>query len=56
MQLWIEIFMEEIQKIEIFYNTKYLEFCERFESLKENIMRKKYGKMTKRVKLLSSRQ
>lgn len=26
MQFWIETFMEEIQKIEIFYNTKYLEF------------------------------
>jgi len=26
MQFWIETFMKEIQKIEIFYNTKYLEF------------------------------
>lgn len=46
--------MEEIQKIEIFYNTKYLEYCNEFDMLKEAFLRKKYGKMTKRVKVLSS--
>ena len=53
---WVEEFMEEIQKIEIFYNTKYLEYCNEFDVLKEAFLRKKYGKMTKRVKILSSAQ
>lgn len=54
MRAWVEEFMEEIQKIEIFYNTKYLEYCNEFEMLKEAFLRKRYGKMTKRVKILSS--
>jgi len=54
MRDWVDTFMEEIQKIEIFYNTKYLEFCNEFDMLKEAFLRKKYGKMTKRVKSLGS--
>jgi hypothetical protein len=54
MRAWVEEFMEEIQKVEIFYNSKYLEYCHEFEMLKEAFLRKKYGKMTKRVKYLSS--
>ena len=55
MRFWVEEFMEEIQKVEIFYSSKYLEFQEEFEMLKETYMRKKYGKMKKIVKPLSSR-
>ena len=35
MRGWIEEFMEEIQKVEIFYNTKFLEYSHELELLKE---------------------
>lgn len=56
MRAWVDEFMEEIQKVEIFYNTKYIEYCHEFDILKEGYLRKKYGKMTKRVKFLASPQ
>lgn len=44
MRDWVDQFLEEIDKIEIFFNTKFLEFSQEFDMLQEMYIRKKYGK------------
>lgn len=50
MRGWIDEFMEEMQKVEIFYNTKFLEFQHELELLKESFFEKqsKYYKKNKK--------
>ena len=43
MREWIDEYLEEIQKIEIFFNTKFLEYSHEFDMLKHAFMKKKYG-------------
>lgn len=43
MRSWIYEYLEEIQKIEIFFNTKFLEYTHEFEMLKHAFLKKKYG-------------
>jgi len=40
MRKWVDEFMEEMQKVEIFYNTKFLEYTQEFEILKEAFFEK----------------
>lgn len=55
MREWIDEYLEEIQKIEIFYNTKFLEFSHEFDMLKDALHRKKYGnKKVKHVKYVQN--
>ncbi len=51
MRGWVDEFMEEMQKVEIFYNTKFLEFQHELELLKESFFEKqsKYHKKTKKM-------
>ncbi len=35
MREWVEEFMEEVQKVEIFFNTKHLEYQHELDMLKE---------------------
>jgi hypothetical protein len=48
--------MEEIQKVEIFYNTKYLEYSQELDILKETFMKKKnkHHKTDRKVKKIES--
>ena len=50
MRKWVDEFMEEMQKVEIFYNTKFLEYTQEFEILKEAFFekQKKYKKKNKK--------
>jgi hypothetical protein len=43
MREWVEEYLEEIQKIEIFFNTKFLEYSHEFDMLKHSFIKKKYG-------------
>lgn len=45
MREWVEEYLEEIQKIEIFFNTKFLEYSHEFDMLKHAFLKKKYGHM-----------
>jgi hypothetical protein len=40
MRGWVDEFMEEMQKVEIFYNTKFLEFQHELDLLKESFFEK----------------
>lgn len=43
MRDWVDQFLEEIDKIETFFNTKFLEYTEEFEMLQKMYIKKKYG-------------
>lgn len=43
MRAWVDEYLEEIQKLEIFFNTKFLEYSHEFDMLKHAFMKKKYG-------------
>jgi hypothetical protein len=43
MRAWVDEYLEEIQKIEIFFNTKFLEYSHEFDMLKHAFLKKKYG-------------
>ena len=51
MRAWVEEFMEEVQKVEIFFNTKHLEYQHELEMLKEAFTEKeqKYHKKGKKL-------
>ncbi len=42
MRAWVYEYMEEIQKIEIFFNTKFLEYSQELDILKHALMKKKF--------------
>ena len=41
MREWIDEFMQEIEKIESFYNSKFSEYCAEFEILRDTFIKKK---------------
>ena len=43
MRAWIDVFIQEIDKIDAFYNSKYAEYCTEFEILRDTFIKKKYG-------------
>ncbi len=43
MREWIGIFIQEIDKIETFFNSKYSEYCTEFEILRDTFIKKKGG-------------
>lgn len=43
MRAWVDEYLDEIQKIEIFFNTKFLEYAHEFDMLKYAFLKKKYG-------------
>lgn len=43
MREWVAQYLEEMQKIEIFFNTKFLEYSHELEMLKHSFSKKRYG-------------
>lgn len=43
MRSWVEQFLDEIEKIENFFNSKYQEYSQEFELLRDTFNKKKYG-------------
>ena len=43
MRHWINIFIEEIEKIDNFFNSKFTEYCTESEILIDTFIRKKHG-------------
>ena len=41
MREWVDEFLQEIEKIESFYNSKFTEYCTEFEILRDTFIKKK---------------
>jgi hypothetical protein len=41
MREWVDDFLQEIEKIESFYNSKFSEYCTEFEILRDTFIKKK---------------
>lgn len=48
MRQWIESFLDAVDNIEIFFMTKFEEYSQEFELLKEMYIRKKMSSISKR--------
>ena len=49
MREWVDEFLAEIQGIEIFFNTKFEEYSQELEILKDTFYRKKNGNQKKLI-------
>jgi hypothetical protein len=43
MREWIDVFIQEIDKIENFYNSKFAEYCTEFDIIRDTFTKKKNG-------------